>query len=55
MGVTVTWPLALVVLDVGGGTNVEPEGGYETIDAPTAPGTFVVPVTELSNVQFWPS
>lgn len=48
-----TW-VPLLEPDVGAG--IEDElGEYDTMDAPTAPGTLVVPETELSSVQFVPS
>ncbi len=45
------------LLDPNMDGEIEAELGdkYDTMDAPTAPGTLVVPETELSSVQFVPS
>lgn len=56
VGVTVTCPPPLLLeAAVDRGADDEPEEEYDTMDAPTAPGTLVVPETELSSVQFVPS
>ena len=56
VGVTVTCPPPpLLDPSTDGEIEAELEDKYDTMDAPTAPGTLVVPETELSSVQFVPS
>ena len=48
-------PPPVDLCEVDTGKEADPEGAYDTTDAPSAPGCIEVPVTELRSSQFVPS